>query len=504
MYQSYFQFDARPFPAPPQADFYVPTEAWEETLRTVARVIERAEGPALIVGGVGTGKSLLCHLLAAHYQKVFQVAMLSSARLCTSRALLQNLLFELNLPYRDRSEGELRFALMEALEPGPENEHGLLLIVDEAQTLSRRLLEEIRMLTNLVRGGQARVRLVLAGTTRLEEQFAHPRMESFNQRLACRCYLEALTGEETATYIQAQLQSVNGGQLAEIFDDQAMTAVQKLTDGVPRLINQLCDHALLAAAAQQVTGIDQRVVEMAWAELQQLPTTFAADESVAPTSNVIEFGQLDDFAAEPSSAPVEQSGSVQDVIEIGQLDDFVAEPSSAPVEQSGSVQDVIEIGQLDDFVAEPSSAPVEQSGSFQDVIEIGPLEEDSGETVEQIECEQQAAEYLLPEVVQETDQAPQPQLPLESETVVASQESAGAEEFSSLTTSSVEDAPAVGREWTVLAPLDDERPLTADVDDEVTLIIRRDGEHPLSADHQQISADALERQRQLLDRFRQA
>ena len=79
MYQSYFQFDARPFPAPPQADFYVPTEAWEETLRTVARVIERAEGPALIVGGVGTGKSLLCHLLAAHYQKVFQVAMLSSA-----------------------------------------------------------------------------------------------------------------------------------------------------------------------------------------------------------------------------------------------------------------------------------------------------------------------------------------------------------------------------------------------------------------------------------------
>ena len=227
MYQSYFQFDARPFPAPPQADFYVPTEAWEETLRTVARAIERAEGPALIIGGVGTGKSLLCHLLAAHYQKVFQVAMLSSTRLCTSRALLQHLLFELNLPYRERSEGELRFALMEALEPSPETEHGLLLIVDEAQSLSRRLLEEIRMLTNLVRDGQARVRLVLAGTTRLEEQFAHPRMESFNQRLACRCYLESLTREETATYIQAQLQSVSGGRPVEIFDDQSMAAVTR-------------------------------------------------------------------------------------------------------------------------------------------------------------------------------------------------------------------------------------------------------------------------------------
>lgn len=449
MYQSYFQFDARPFPAPPQADFYVPTESWEETLRTVARVIERAEGPALIVGGVGTGKSLLCHLLAAHYQKVFQVAMLSSARLCTSRALLQNLLFELNLPYRDHSEGELRFSLMEALEPGPENVHGLLLIVDEAQSLSRRLLEEIRMLTNLVRGGQARVRLVLAGSTRLEEQFAHPRMESFNQRLACRCYLEALTGEETATYIQTQLQSVNAGQPVEIFNDQAMAAVHKLTDGVPRLINQLCDQALLAAAAQQMTGIDQRIVEIAWADLQQLPAPFTAEEAVAPTSNVIEFGQLDDSAVGPSLSSVAES--------------------------------------------EPVS----------DVIEIVPLEETSGESGEQIEFEEDAAEFMLPEVVQETEQPPQPLLPLESDAVIASQDSAGSEEFSPLTTFASEDSPEVGREWTVLAPLENETQPAADTDDEVTLIIRRDGEHSLSADHQQVSADALERQRQLLDRFRQ-
>ena len=95
-------------------------------------------------------------------------------------------------------------------------------------------------------------------------------------------------------------------------------------------------------------------------------------------------------------------------------------------------------------------------------------------------------------------------MPLESETVVASQEAAEPEEFSPLTTSSSEDAPAVGREWTVVAPLDKERPSAADADDEVTLFIRRDGEHPLSADHQQVSADALERQRQLLDRMRQS
>ena len=450
MYQSYFQFDARPFPAPPQADFYVPTESWEETLRTVARVIERAEGPALVVGGVGTGKSLLCHLLAAHYQKVFQVAMLSSARLCTSRALLQNLLFELNLPYRDRSEGELRFALMEALEPGPENEHGLLLIVDEAQGLSRRLLEEIRMLTNLVRGGQARVRLVLVGTTRLEEQFAHPRMESFNQRLACRCYMESLTGEETAIYIPTQLQSVNSGQRVEIFDEQAIAAVHKLTDGVPRLINQLCDHALLAAAAQQATMIDQRIVEMAWADLQQLPAPFTAEESVAPTSNVIEFGQLDDIAVEPALSSVEQS--------------------------------------------EPIS----------EVIEIVPLEEAIGETGEPIAVEEDPAEVMVPQLVEETEPPLEALLPLESGDPVAGQDSAVQEEFSPRTTSSSQSSSEVGREWTVVAPLEDETHVVAGKEDEVSLIIRRDEEHQIGADHQQVSAEALERQRQLLDRFRQS
>jgi|GEM_PF-3157833 len=450
MYQSYFQFDARPFPAPPQADFYVPTEAWEETLRTVARAIERAEGPALVVGGVGTGKSLLCHLLAAHYRKVFQVAMLSSTRLCTSRALLQHLLFELNLPYRDRSEGELRFALMEALEPNAENEHGLLLIVDEAQSLSRRLLEEIRMLTNLVRDGQTRVRLVLAGTTRLEEQFAHPRMESFNQRLACRCYLESLTREETAFYIQTQLQAVNGGQAVEIFDDQSMAAVHKLTDGVPRVINQLCDHALLSAAAQQVTSIDERTVEIAWANLQQLPTTFATEESAAPTSHVIEFGQLDDFSEESSMEPLEQSQPADDVVEIGPLDDPDAEQVEA-----------VELGQ------------------------------DGG------------SQFSYPDAVEEREQSALPLEPGELGLSLKDQDAVGSDEFSQLPTFSSDDAVQVGREWTVVAPFENESPGTAGVEDEVTLILRRDEEHPLGPDHQHISADALERQRQLLERFRQ-
>ena len=445
MYQSYFQFDARPFPAAPQPDFYVPLESWEETLRTVARVIERAEGPALVVGGVGTGKSLLCHLLAAHYQNVFQVALLSSTRLCTSRALLQNLLFELGLPYRERSEGELRFSLLEALSPTPENVHGMLLIVDEAQSLPRRLLEEIRMLTNLVRGGESRVRLVLAGNTRLEEQFAHPRMESFNQRLACRCYLETLTTEETGYYIRTQLQSVNAGQQIDIFDESAIAAVQKLTDGVPRVINQLCDHVLLAAAVQQVDRVDQRAVEMAWADLQQLPPTFDTDEPVADSSSVIEFGQLDEF--------VEDGGS-----DVGQA--TIAYP------------EIVEVGLLDELPTDPGT-PDLSVGEARDVI--GPSFEEAPES------------QVLP-----VEEVPMEEVPME--------EVGG--DFLSLANACPQD-PGLETAWIVQAPSTDEIN-DATAGDPGMLIIRHDEQHRLNPDHQPVSAGALERQRQLLDRFRQA
>ena len=461
MYQSYFQFDARPFPAPPQADFYVPIGSWEETLRTVARVVERAEGPALVVGGVGTGKSLLCHLLAAHYRKVFQVVMLSSSRLCSARALLQNLLFELQLPYRGLSEGELRFSLMEALEPTPENGNGMLLIVDEAQGLSRRLLEEIRMLTNLVRRGESRVRLVLAGSTRLEEQFTHPRMESFNQRLACRCYLETLTSEETAYYIQTQLHSVMSGEAIDIFDEQAITAIHRLTDGIPRLINQLCDQALLAAALAETTLIDQYAVEVAWADLQQLPPPVSPEEPIASDTNVIEFGQLDDVASEGTPSSAERPVGQPSVVEVGFLD-------SPPAEIGGE-----------------TSRAEHLSGEELVHQDLGAVES----TAESVDESRDGESIAI--------------LPLETDRFESSEDSDLGCELLPLVDPSSPDQQTTGTEWIVSADFNSESTTTSSQEDRDRLIIRRDEQHSLGPDHQPISADALERQRQLLDRLRQ-
>jgi type II secretory pathway predicted ATPase ExeA len=301
MYQSTFGFQLRPFPSAPRHDWFFASESARQACETLTGCVERAAGPAMLIGAPGTGKSLVCQRIAHQLRSTFSVVVLDSARLCTRRAFLQSILFELGLPFRDLSEGELRLNLIDFLQPSEECPNGMLLLVDEAHVMPMRLLEELRMITNLVRDGQPRVRLLLAGNRSLEERFTHPQLESFNQRIAARCYLKPLSVSETGAYIRFHLQKAGGAQSTGIVSDEAIQAVYEMTEGVPRLINQVCDHALLLAAADNKRQVNARLVAESWADIQQLPTPWftkeEADETDAPSS-VIEFGELD---AEPAS-----------------------------------------------------------------------------------------------------------------------------------------------------------------------------------------------------------
>ncbi|MCI0332931.1 MAG: AAA family ATPase [Planctomycetes bacterium] len=286
--------DQRVFASYPLVARYFPGAAVEDARQRLSRATDRGDGPGLIIGAPGTGKSLLLQVLATQYHARFDVVLLACARLCTRRALLQAVLFELGLPYKLRDEGDLRLSLLDHLlsEQCPA---GLLLLVDEAQALPTALLDELRILTNLVRGGVPRVWLVLAGSSALEESFAHPELESFSQRLSARCYLAPFNREETWQYIRAQIAAC-GVTPDDVIAPDAAAAVFDATDGVPRLINQLCDRALQFAVAKGASRLDRQVVQEAWADLQQLPTPWETPpvEVATAADNVIEFGKLGD------------------------------------------------------------------------------------------------------------------------------------------------------------------------------------------------------------------
>ena len=313
MYTGSIGQNRRPFASVPLVDHYFPAAAIEGARTTLTRCIQRGEGAGLVVGPSGTGKTMLCLLLAQQFRKTFQVAMLASGRLSSRRALFQAILYELGRPYRDMDEGELRLALIDYLDCGDGNPNGMVLVVDEAHTLPLRLLEEIRLLSNLARDGQPLVRLVLVGAPVLEERFASPKLDSFSQRLGARCYLESFNRTETLDYVQSQVNSA-GASDEEVFPEDTCQSVFQATGGVPRLINQVCDHALLLAHVAGLKTIGPANIEEAWADLQQLPAPCNAEhETEDADGGVIEFGSLDDSieSESRSKAPVFRVASVE-------------------------------------------------------------------------------------------------------------------------------------------------------------------------------------------------
>lgn len=307
MYEKIYQLKNRPFSAAPNLLQYHPTDAAETALRNCREAIDRQAGPALILGSAGTGKTLLLDLLADGYSGQYQVVTLACARTDTRRDLLQNILFQLGQTYRDLSESELRLELADYLRPGPHCPHGLLCLVDDAHCLVEDLMDELRVLSGFIRGGQLRCQLVLTGTQRLEELLIGSRQESFNQKISTRSYLSALNQAETAEYIRAHLRRAGGGN-REFFSSEALKQVYRLSQGVPRLLNQLCDAALQRCARQGAPVVTPEICQQTWAELQRLPVDeialgrspqggaggIAALRDESNSSSGVEFGILSD------------------------------------------------------------------------------------------------------------------------------------------------------------------------------------------------------------------
>jgi len=201
-------------------------------------------------------------------------------------------------------ETELRFAVVECANPTEASPNGLLVLVDDAETLTAEIFEELRVLTNIVVDGSPQVRLVLAGRKSLEEKLADPALASFSQRIASRVFLTNLSRDETYA-------NRVGGDGQRMFPAETAVKLHELTDGCPRLINQVCDFVLILASTRGATTVSAGLIEEAWNDVQSLPmgsASIAASPLPQSTEDgnwtLIEFGQLNDDLPEPAGATV--------------------------------------------------------------------------------------------------------------------------------------------------------------------------------------------------------
>ena len=258
MYLEHFGLTEDPFSTVPDPRFYYPSVKHREALACLVYAIQNHKGVALITGDIGTGKTMLCRSVLNQIEGDTEVALLDYTLLAPDefhQAVCKS--FDLS---PDGTKFELRRRLGEYAEDQQVRGTDVVLIVDEAQNLSQEVLEELRSLSNLATPTHKLLQIILLGQPEFRGRISAPGMEALNQRITLKFHLGPLSLEDTKAYIGHRLKKA-GAENDAIFDEEAKETVHDATNGVPRLVNVLCDQALLMAYARDESTITAEIVE---------------------------------------------------------------------------------------------------------------------------------------------------------------------------------------------------------------------------------------------------
>ncbi len=263
MYKSYFQLSRNPFDLTPDPNSFVPTPRHNEALAALYYGVRQHKGFVVVTGEVGTGKTLLlrCLLRLLRNSKDIVYAYLFNSRLAPMD-FLQYVLADFGLPASGKSKADMLLDLSRFLVTRGRQRMTTVLIVDEAHDLPVDTLEELRLLSNLETTDDKLLQIILVGQPELDKKLDSFELRQLKQRVALRTQLGALTAQQTQEYIEQRLMNAGADPAnGTPFSPQAVAAIYSYSHGLPRLINILCENALLSAYAKETLTVTPRIIE---------------------------------------------------------------------------------------------------------------------------------------------------------------------------------------------------------------------------------------------------
>ncbi|MGZ8436412.1 MAG: ExeA family protein, partial [Candidatus Binatia bacterium] len=259
MYEDYFGFKICPFSITPDPRFYFDTASCREAFAGLRYGIEGRKGLIVITGEPGTGKTRLVKDFMQRAEVMIRTAFIANPKLGATE-LLPFVLNGLRITPATQDPGALTVQLKEYLFDQFKKRHIVALLIDEAQQLSNELLEELRLLSNLETDEEKLLQIVLLGQPELEDRLEQPELRQLKQRVMIRCRLAPLKDKEVDLYILARLKTA-GFEGKTLFDPKAVEKISLYSKGIPRIINVICDNALLNCYACSTKKVSADIIE---------------------------------------------------------------------------------------------------------------------------------------------------------------------------------------------------------------------------------------------------
>jgi general secretion pathway protein A len=287
MYESYYGFTEKPFSLTPDPKYLYRSQPHADAFDLLQYAIRRREGFVVVTGDIGTGKTTLCRALLEQVDRTTFTALVLNPFL-TEQDLLKRILQDFGVISRDElksgrlahiSKQDLIETLYDFLLSLVPLKASAVLIIDEAQNLPLPVLEQIRILSNLETDKEKLLQIILVGQLNLQTLLRSPSMRQLDQRVSIRYELKPLDGETVSAYVAHRL-TIAGGNAAVTFTPRALRKVHRRSGGIPRLINLICDRALLSGYSLRTNRITPQMVAHA-AESLDVPPPLASSRRFA-------------------------------------------------------------------------------------------------------------------------------------------------------------------------------------------------------------------------------